>query len=313
VVIGNFDGVHRGHVQLLRDASLQARELGLTPLALTFDPHPASVVGREPPAQLTRKARKLELLHRIDPSLQVHVATFNAALARQSAAEFAQRTLAEELRARLVVVGQDFRFGSGRTGNLGTLVELGRELGFEARAHELVGDTLGPWSSTRARTAIASGDVEQAEEILGRPHMLSGVVVKGAQRGRTLGFPTCNVDEIAEALPAHGVYAVLVDREEHLPNGEHKARALARGVANVGVRPTVDPSSTRPSVEVHLFDIDEDLYGASLRVHLLVKLRAEQRFPDFQALRAQIDVDARRARDVTAGREGDERLEGAFA
>src|SRR6185436_756944 len=130
----------------------------------------------------------------------------------------------------------------------------------------------GAWSSTRIRDAIARGDLAEAAEVLGRPHMVSGVVVPGDRRGRTLGFPTCNLGDVEEALPPFGVYAVLVDRSDARPT------ALARGVANIGVRPTVAAAGAGPTVEVHLLDHAEDLYGATLRVHLIARVRPEQKF-----------------------------------
>jgi riboflavin kinase/FMN adenylyltransferase len=217
--------------------------------------------------------------------------------------------LLDQLAARVVLVGANFRFGHGRAGDFTTLGRLGEALGFETRSHPLVGDAEGPWSSTRIRAAIARGDLESAADMLSRPHMLSGVVVEGDKRGRTIGFPTCNLHEIEEALPPFGVYATLVDRVA--PSG--RAIALARGVANLGVRPTVAGSElARSSLEVHLFDVDGDLYGARLRVHLIRRLRAEQRFSGLDALKAQIARDAEAARALLAPLREDPRAGGAF-
>lgn len=295
VFIGILDGVHRGHQAVLAESGADSRRLGLAPMVLTFYPHPVTALGRPAPAILTTNERKVELIKRVDPTIEVLIQPFDAAFAAQTPEEFAQNFLAQRLRARHVIVGHNFRFGCGRTGDPAELTRLGAALGFETRTHPLVGDERGTWSSTRVRAAIAAGDLEDAERMLGRPHMISGVVVRGDQRGRTIGFPTCNVASIEEALPPFGVYAVLVDQV-----GESGARALARGVANVGVRPTITPGETRPSVEAHLFDIDQDLYGARLRVHLMKRLRAERRFDGLDALKAQIALDARDARDVLA-------------
>jgi riboflavin kinase/FMN adenylyltransferase len=260
-------------------------------MVLTFSPHPVTALGRPAPALLTTNERKVELIRRVDPSIDVLVQPFDAAFAAQTPEEFAEDVLARRLHAKHVVVGHNFRFGAGRVGDPAELTRLGAALGFETRTHPLVGDEQGAWSSTRVRAAIAAGDLEGAERMLGRPHMISGVVVRGDQRGRTIGFPTCNVASIEEALPPFGVYAVLVDQV-----GARGARALARGAANLGVRPTITPGETRPSVEVHLFDIDQDLYGARLRVHLMKRLRAERRFDGLDALKAQIARDAADAR-----------------
>jgi riboflavin kinase/FMN adenylyltransferase len=293
--IGNFDGVHRGHVEVLRRASDEADAAQLEPVALTFDPPPAVVLGHSPPAVLTPLERKIELIGAAAPRVRVVVKTFDRTLAEFSPERFARDVLVGELGARRALVGQNFRFGKGRAGDLATLVELGKALGFSAGATALVGDEKGPWSSTRVRQAIQRGDWNDVEQVLGRPHALTGVVVRGDQRGRTIGFATANLGGVKEMLPPLGVYAVLVDLIAP------ERRALARGVANIGVRPTVGAG---PSSEVHLLDFqpereeDRDLYGVTLRVHLLSFLRAEQKFDGLPALQAQIARDAAAARTI---------------
>jgi riboflavin kinase/FMN adenylyltransferase len=163
------------------------------------------------------------------------------------------------------------------------------------RCFSLRGDSRGPFSSTRIRQAIVRGDVSEARTILGRPHAFSGVVERGDQRGRTIGFPTAHVEQVVEVVPAIGVYAVVVDALD----AEGAATALGAGVMNVGTRPTVDAAS-RQTQEVHLFDFDGDLYGRRLRVHVLERLRSEQKFHSLGELRAQIDRDAARAKEITA-------------
>lgn len=307
VAIGNFDGVHRGHQAVLGDASRDAEARGLIASALTFSPHPAEALGRAAPPKLTTLARKIELFRRVAPAALPVVERFDRAFSEQTPAEFAERVLAQRLHARVVVVGHNFRFGRGREGDFATLSRLGATLGFETRSQTLLGDALGPWSSTRVREALAKGALDEANAMLGRPHMVSGTVARGDQRGRTIGFPTCNLESVEEALPAFGVYAVLVDREE-----DGRARALARGVANIGVRPTVKAGAPAPSVEVHLFDLDADLYGARLRVHLIERLRPEQKFTGIDALKAQIARDAEEARSRLAERAPDPAAEGAW-
>jgi riboflavin kinase / FMN adenylyltransferase len=297
VAIGNFDGVHRGHQAVLLDTARDAERRGLKPAVLTFSPHPSVVLGRVKPPVLTTLARKLELFAEIAPAIEPVVERFDLAFAAQSPAEFAEQVLASRLSARVVVVGHNFRFGKARQGDFEALVHLGERLGFETRTHPLVGDAAGAWSSTRIREALARGDLDAATEMLGRPHMISGVVAQGDQRGRTIGFPTCNLSEVEEALPPWGVYAVLVEREE----AGSRAVALAKGVANIGVRPTVKTGETRPSVEVHLFDWSGDLYGAKLRVHVVARLRPEQKFDGLDALKAQIARDAAEARARLSG------------
>jgi len=193
-----------------------------------------------------------------------------------------------------VMVGQNFRFGRGREGGIDALATFGRERGFEVLAEPLVTDETGPISSTRIRERLAAGDLDGAAALLGRPHLVSGVVEHGHKRGRTIGFPTCNLRAIEEALPPDGVYAVLIDV---LTDG--KPGVLGRGVANLGVRPTIAGENAR-LLEIHLFDFEGDLYGARLRVHLVQRLREERKFDGLDALKAQIARDADDARRTLA-------------
>ena len=257
VAIGNFDGVHLGHQAVLAAVREEAQRRGYEPAVLTFAPHPLSVLGRPVPAVLTSLPRKIELIARIFPTTIIE--RFDRAFAGQSPSEFASNVLARH-DVRFVSVGHNFRFGRGRAGDFSDLVRLGERHGFETRSHGLEGDENGPWSSTRIRQALARGDLADVQRNLGRPHAVSGVVVQGDQRGRTIGFPTCNIVETEEALPPNGVYAVLVDEETRLhelsPGGPCLVQALGKGVANVGVRPTVASGGTT-TVEVHLFNLTE--------------------------------------------------------
>jgi len=298
VAIGNFDGVHRGHQLVLARNALASEG---PPLAvLTFDPHPAAALGRAVPKALTTLERKAELLVRLGVG-EVLVQTFDDAFAALSPERFVLDLLVRDLGARALVVGRNFRFGRARAGDLALLQHLGAEHGFEVRCADLHGDDRGPFSSTRVRDALARGDIADATHVLGRPHAFSGVVGRGAQRGRTLGFPTANVDNVLELVPALGVYAVVVDVIND--PGDGRTRALGRGVMNVGVRPTIDASEIRTQ-EVHLFDKgdprDVDLYDATLRVHVIARIRDEKKFASIDALRAQIAEDARVARELTA-------------
>jgi riboflavin kinase/FMN adenylyltransferase len=305
VAIGNFDGVHLGHRAVIEAALSESRERALTPLVLTFDPHPAEVLGRGARPPLTVLERKVELIERLGSELRVVVEPFTRELSQLTPAEFARDFVVDLLGARVVIVGDNFRFGHGRAGDLETLVALGHELGFEARPSSLSGDAEGPYSSTRARAALAEGDLAAVERVLGRPHSLSGEVVLGAQRGRTIGVPTANVSGIREALPPYGVYAVLVDR---LTSGAPSA--LAKGVANIGLRPTVSGGF---SVEVHLFDFEGDLYGATLRVHLAARLREERKFAGLEELKGQIAKDSAEARAILASTAPEPAAHGAWA
>ena len=287
LVIGNFDGVHRGHAAVLAEAVAIAKERSLAASVLTFDPHPAAVVGRGAPPLLTTLDRRAQLMGDLGVE-HVWVHRFDAAFAAWTPERFVEDLVATALHARLVVVGQNFRFGAKRAGGLEDLRLMGRARGFEVRVHATASDARGPYSSTRARQAIAAGDMDEAAHVLGRPHALSGVVVKGDQRGRTIGFPTANVALGRHLEPARGVYAVTV----RLQDG-----SVRLGVANLGRRPTVT-QDTESRLEAHLFDFDGDLYGQEISVALQVFLRAEQKFAGLDALKAQIAQDAAAARAV---------------
>ena len=304
VAIGNFDGVHLGHRAVIESAIAEARTHALAPVVLTFDPHPAEVLGGSTRPPLTVLARKLELIERLGPEVGVVVEPFTRELSKLSPAEFARDFIVGLLAAKVVIVGENFRFGHSRSGDLRTLGELGKELGFEARASSLSGDAEGPYSSTRARAALAAGDLAGVARVLGRPHSISGEVVQGAQRGRTIGVPTANLGGVLEALPPYGVYAVLVDLLE-----DGVAKSLASGVANIGLRPTV---SAGFSVEVHLFDFAGDLYGKTLRVHLAARLREERKFSGLPELKAQIEKDSAEARAALASSQPDPNANGAW-
>lgn len=297
VVIGNFDGVHRGHQAVLRQARAIADEKSLRCIVLTFDPHPSEVLGRGSPPRLTSLERRVALL-RSHGADDVVVEPFTTELAAWSPERFASELLVNRLGARVVVVGGNFRFGHKRAGDFETLRELGEAskssrdatfvAPFEAMSAEVAGDAEGPFSSTRARDAVAAGDVDRAAAVLGRPHALTGVVEHGDARGRTLGFPTANLGGVEEMLPAYGVYAVRVG------GAGVAGETLHDGVMNIGMRPTVGGISLR--IEAHLFGYDGDLYGARLRVDLVARLRGEQKFAGTGELRAQIARDAEAAK-----------------
>ncbi|MCL4819957.1 MAG: bifunctional riboflavin kinase/FAD synthetase [Vicinamibacteria bacterium] len=289
LAVGNFDGVHRGHQELVRRV-LAAAGSELAPAALTFEPHPSRVLAPErAPAALMTLAQKVEALVGLGLP-RVAVLPFDEALAALPAADFARGLLGERLNARLVVVGTGFRFGRGRSGDVEALARLGRDCGFEVRAVENVSDEGAPISSTRVREAVARGAVDAAGRLLGRLLFVDGEVVRGDGRARGLGFPTANVQPYNELLPGNGVYAVWV----RLPEG-----VVVPGVANIGRRPTFGGNEVR--LEAHLFDLDRDLYGEKVRVAFGLRLREERRFSGPDALRAQIVADAGDARRVLGG------------
>ena len=292
VVTGNFDGVHRGHQALFARASLAARERGLVPVALTFDPHPRVVLGGAPPALLTTTERKVELIGRLGVD-HIFIRRFDRAFAGWPPERFVEELLVKGLRARVVIAGDNFRFGAKRAGDDALLRALGPKLGFEAFTLEAT-DEKGPLSSSRARESVDAGEVGEAAGVLGRWHSIEGVVERGDQRGRAIGFPTANLGGVKEVVPPHGVYAVVVDQK-----GPTGYRALAAGVMNIGVRPTVGGDARR-TLEVHLFDVSPDLYGETLRVHFVARLREEKKFDGLAALKDQIARDVERGRALTA-------------
>ena len=283
--IGNFDGVHLGHQAVLGQLAEKSDALGLPLVVVTFEPQPQEYFRpQESPPRLTRFREKVQVLRRYAVD-RIVVLRFNAAFSQQSPEEFIQHLLVEGLAVRYLVIGDDFRFGKGRSGDFKRLQEAGREHEFEVVSmHTFVLDGQRV-SSTRVREALAAGDLNEAEKLLGRIYRMSGRIAHGDKRGRTIGFPTANIHLHRKAIPLRGVYVVEVYGVAGEP---------IQGVANLGTRPTVD--GLRTLLEVHLFDFDRDIYGAHVHVDFLHKLRDEQRFPDFGALKAQIQLDAAQAR-----------------
>ena len=284
--IGNFDGVHLGHQAVLGQLAEKADALRLPLVVVTFEPQPQEFFRPEKaPPRLTRFREKVQVLRRyaVDRVLPVR---FNAEFSRQTPDAFIQRLLVDGLAVRYLVVGDDFRFGRNREGDFARLQAAGRAHGFEVVSMHtflLDGERV---SSTRVRAALGAGNLNEAEKLLGRLYRMSGRVAHGDKRGRTIGFPTANIHLHRKAIPLRGVFVVQLYgvTGEPLP-----------GVANLGTRPTVD--GMRTLLEVHLFDFDRDIYGAHVHVDFLHKLRDEQRFADFQALKLQIQHDVRQARD----------------
>jgi len=290
LVIGNFDGVHLGHQAVLREAVAEARDSRLSPCVLTFEPHPSSVVGSGAPPMLTTLERRAELMGALGIE-RVYVRKFDEAFAAWTAERFAEELVAGALRARAVVVGRNFRFGAKRRGDLALLDALGAKLGFKVRVHEIARDPTGQFSSSRARDAVAEGNLDEIERVLGRPHSLSGTVVRGDERGRTLNFPTANLGSVPEMLPPDGVYAVEVDI---FGRRDGCYRPLGKGVTNIGVRPTF--AAKGRTVETFVLDFSGELYEERLRLHLIHRLREEKKFPSLNELREQIARDVANAR-----------------
>lgn len=288
ITIGAFDGIHRGHQTLIRQLLHTARQVGCLGGVLTFHPHPQVVLYPDRPfAYLTSPGEKVALLERLGVDLIVLLA-FTPELAALSAEEFLH-DLRAHLKVRQLWVGPDFALGRGREGNVEVLRRLGESLGVDVRVIDPVLDHGEPISSTRIRRLIQRGEVGEAARLLGRFHALSGEVLKGAQRGRCLGFPTANLAVRPDRVtPADGVYAVFA----------HYGEQVYPAVANLGIRPTFERGERL--LEVHLLDFEGDLYGCDLMVEFVARLRAERRFTRVEDLKAQIEEDIRRAREVLA-------------
>ena len=291
VAIGNFDGVHRGHQAVINKAGRLAREFETTLAVLTFEPHPRRFFRPDgPPFQLTPFRLKVRLMEALGVE-HVFVLPFNRALSELSAEDFVRRVLIEGLRARHVLVGDNFVFGHQRSGDTALLERLGRGNGFGVSVVRRVEGARGEaYSSTGIRNYLKAGNPTRAALLLGRYWEIEGRVQTGAKLGRELGFPTANIPLGDILEPAYGVYAVRagIDRGE--------STLWYAGVANLGVRPMVDGEDLL--LEAHLFDQDLDLYGQHMRVALVDYLRPELMFDDLEAMRVQMVEDGRRARII---------------
>jgi riboflavin kinase/FMN adenylyltransferase len=295
VIVGVFDGVHRGHQQLIRAAVTTGRARGLPTVLVTFDPHPAEVVRPgSHPARLTSLRRRADIVAELGVDAFL-VMPFTTELSRKSPAEFAHEVLVDRLHAAVVLVGANFTFGHRAAGTVSVLTELGTRFGFAVEGIALATDGTGDhvtFSSTYVRACIDAGDVEAAAAALGRPHRVEGVVVHGYRRGRSLGFPTANIATPPyTALPADGVYAGLF-----VIGGRRLPAAIS-----VGSNPTF--SGTVRTVEAYVLDVDEDFYGHEVGVDFVARLRGQERYDDLDELVAAIQADVVRTRDLLGVRD----------
>ena len=286
LTIGNFDGLHRGHQALLARLTAAARRLGLPSALLTFEPHPREFFAPDQaPARLTSLREKLSLIEHCGVD-KVYVCRFNAALASLPAEEFVSRILIQGLSVKHLIIGDDFRFGRGRSGDFELLQQASEIHRFGIEAMHTIDWEGERVSSSAVREALEAGDIEHAARLLGRPYCIAGRVVTGNRIGRELGFPTANVQLKRKRLPLAGIFAVSVSGIAAKP---------LPGAASLGVRPTLG-CGLKPVLEVHLLDFDRSIYGAHVTVNFLHKLRDEAKFDSLDALQAQI------ARDVATTR-----------
>ena len=289
VTVGTFDGVHRGHQMVLRTLKERAHELGLASVVVTFDQHPLNVVRPEQaPKVLTTREEKEEILGRFGLD-RIHILHFTRELSQYPPERFVREILIGELGMQHLVIGYDHGFGKGRSGDVETLRRIGAEEGFGV-------DVVPPFdvggehvSSSRIRALLAEGQIEEASHALGRAYSIRGRVVKGDGWGRRLlNMPTANLalDDPHKLLPLAGVYAVTVDEQP--------------GVMHVGPRPTFEGAS--PTLEVHLLDVERDLYGQTLTVEVEARIRSIEKFPSTEALAAAMRADTEAARRILAGR-----------
>jgi len=287
VTIGNYDGLHLGHQAMLARLQDVARARSLPSCVVSFEPHPREFFTPEQaPARLSSLREKAECLQRLGID-RLHVFRFDRAFSTLTAESFIEQVLGRTLQARYVLVGDDFRYGARRTGDFALLNRAGETLGFDAEflpTVEVAGERA---SSTAVRQALATGELEHAALLLGRPYSISGHVVHGDKLGRDIGFPTANIQLKHNRPPLMGIFAV----ELYGLNG-----SPLPGVASLGKRPTVKGADAVPVLEVHLFDFNADIYGRRVRVDFLHKLRDEEKYPDLDTLVAQIRRDVENAK-----------------
>ncbi|AML50074.1 bifunctional riboflavin kinase/FAD synthetase [Falsihalocynthiibacter arcticus] len=290
IAIGNFDGVHRGHQKVIdiARAAAPSAPLGI----LTFEPHPRQYFA--PKGESFRLMNATARAHRLEKLgvERLYELNFNASLSTFSARAFAQEILSEGIGARHVTVGEDFRFGKGRTGNATDLIAFGKEFGFGVTIVELVADGDDEVSSSAIRAALSAGHPEVAARMLGHYHRIEGQVIRGDQRGRELGYPTANMSISGLHPPKFGVYVVRVD----ILTGPYAG--TYSGAASMGVRPMF--GENLPNLESYLFDFKGDIYGENISVALIQYLRPEEKFDGLEALIAQMDADCVKARQILA-------------
>lgn len=285
LTIGNFDGVHLGHRALLNALCAAAKTRGLQTAVMIFEPHPREYFApQQAPARLTSLREKLELFSMAGID-RVHVCRFNTHFAQLSAEDFIDE-LHQKLHAGYVLIGDDFRFGSGRAGDFALMEKIGSRHGFNVNAVDTVSSGGVRISSTAVRTALQAGQLSEARTYLGRHYSISGRVVHGDGMGKKIGFPTANIQLKHNRPPLSGIFVVQVHAED---------LGVLQGVASLGVRPTLKHDA-KPVLEVHLFEFGQQIYGRHLRVEFLQKLRDEEKYPDVETLIRHIALDVEHAK-----------------
>jgi len=288
ITIGTFDGVHIGHARIMQQVVQTARQIDGTSVIITFYPHPRNVISKDSPIGiLTTQEEKYAKLEKLGVDHLIEI-PFNKTFAEQSAEDYITHFLVKYFNPHTIITGYDHKFGKNRSGDYKLLELFGEKHQFEVK--EIPAEVLEQVaiSSTRIRTALQTGDVEKATELLGYPYTLSGEVIQGAQRGRTINFPTANISPIEpeKLIPGYGVYAVkvLVDEKQYW------------GMMNIGNRPTV--SGTHRTIEVHILDFNEDIYGKKITLSFEKRLRDEKKFENLEALKMQLESDRKQVQSI---------------
>lgn len=285
LTIGTYDGVHIGHQRILQRINTLANGVNGESILITFHPHPRSVVGKQPVQLISLLAEKLDLLKKYEID-NVVVVPFTLDFANQAPADYIQHFLVKHFTPKKIVIGYNHQFGKNRGGDIHLLRSMQTALGFEVEeiSKQQIDDLS--ISSTKIRKALLVGDIKTATSFLGHPYFLRGMVIKGQQVGKTIGFPTANIQVNAseKLIPAKGVYAVRVPYKNQ----------YYKGMLNIGTRPTVD--GQHQTIEVHLFDFDKDIYGENLQIDFVAAIRQEQKFPNLTALQKQLQEDSKTAK-----------------
>jgi riboflavin kinase/FMN adenylyltransferase len=291
LTIGVFDGIHRGHREIIRILTTEARANHAPAVLLTFDPHPASVLSGQEIKCLTTPDERADLLGSLGVDVVI-TQRFTRDLSTATAWEYMSH-LKQSLDLKRLLIGYDFALGKGREGNANRLAEIGGELGYSVEIVSALSDESGVISSTEIRKLVATGNVGEAAKLLGYQYTLSGEVIRGAGRGRTINFPTANIDYPQQkATPANGIYACWA----HLGNEKFMA------ATNIGFNPTFTPERQTPSLEAYLLDFDRDIYGQQVKLEFVSRIRDELKFNSVESLISKIYEDVDKTRDLLAGK-----------